>query len=65
MSANHQRAKETSSCKQHGCTRAGSRSLLMAEASPLAFWPFDTISDVNERVKHGQVAGRAVLTPSI
>ena len=30
---------------------------------PLEFWPLDKINDVNERVKHGQVAGRAVITP--
>ena len=30
---------------------------------PLEFWPLDTINDVYERVKHGQVAGRAVITP--
>lgn len=30
---------------------------------PLEFWPLDRINDVYERVKHGQVAGRAVLTP--
>lgn len=30
---------------------------------PLEFWPLDKINEVYERVKHGQVAGRAVLTP--
>ena len=30
---------------------------------PLEFWPLDKINDVYERVKHGQVAGRAVITP--
>jgi alcohol dehydrogenase, propanol-preferring len=30
---------------------------------PLEFWPLDRINEVYERVKHGQVAGRAVLTP--
>ena len=30
---------------------------------PLEFWPLDRINDVYERVKHGQVAGRAVITP--
>ena len=31
---------------------------------PLEFWPLDKINEVYERVKHGQVAGRAVLTPA-
>jgi alcohol dehydrogenase, propanol-preferring len=30
---------------------------------PLEFWPLDKINEVYERVKHGQVAGRAVITP--
>ena len=33
---------------------------------PLEFWPLwplDKIDEVYERVKHGQVAGRAVITP--
>ena len=30
---------------------------------PLEFWPLSKINDVYERVKHGQVAGRAVITP--
>ena len=30
---------------------------------PLEFWPLAKINDVYERVKHGQVAGRAVITP--
>ena len=30
---------------------------------PLEFWPLDRINEVYERVKHGEVAGRAVLTP--
>jgi D-arabinose 1-dehydrogenase-like Zn-dependent alcohol dehydrogenase len=28
------------------------------------FWPLEKINEVYERVKHGQVAGRAVLTPA-
>ena len=31
---------------------------------PLEFWPLEKINEVYERVKHGQVAGRAVLTPA-
>ena len=31
---------------------------------PLEFWPLEKINEVSERVKHGQVAGRAVLTPA-
>ena len=31
---------------------------------PLEFWPLAKINDVYERVKHGKVAGRAVITPS-
>jgi propanol-preferring alcohol dehydrogenase len=30
---------------------------------PLEFWPLDKINDVYDRVKRGEVAGRAVLTP--
>ena len=30
---------------------------------PLEFWPLSRINDVYERVKHGQVVGRAVITP--
>jgi propanol-preferring alcohol dehydrogenase len=30
---------------------------------PLEFWPLAKINDVYERVKHGQVAGQAVITP--
>jgi propanol-preferring alcohol dehydrogenase len=30
---------------------------------PLEFWPLDKINDVYERVKRGQVAGRAVIAP--
>jgi D-arabinose 1-dehydrogenase-like Zn-dependent alcohol dehydrogenase len=30
---------------------------------PLEFWPLAKINDVYKRVKHGQVAGRAVITP--
>jgi D-arabinose 1-dehydrogenase-like Zn-dependent alcohol dehydrogenase len=31
---------------------------------PLEFWPLEKINEVYERVKHGQVAGRTVLTPA-
>lgn len=31
---------------------------------PLEFWPLEKIDAVYERVKHGQVTGRAVLTPA-
>jgi alcohol dehydrogenase, propanol-preferring len=42
--------------------------LVLAESGrltpiPLEFWPLDKINEVYERVKHGQVAGRAVITP--
>ena len=30
---------------------------------PLEFWPLAKNNDAYERVKHGQVAGRAVITP--
>ena len=30
---------------------------------PLEFWPLNKINDVYDRVKRGEVAGRAVLTP--
>jgi alcohol dehydrogenase, propanol-preferring len=30
---------------------------------PLEFWPLDKINEVSDRVKRGEVAGRAVLTP--
>ena len=30
---------------------------------PLEFWPLDKINDVYQRVKRGQVPGRAVITP--
>jgi len=30
---------------------------------PLEFWPLDRINEVYDRVKHGRVAGRAVMTP--
>ena len=30
---------------------------------PLEFWPLDEIHAVYDRVKHGQVADRAVITP--
>jgi alcohol dehydrogenase, propanol-preferring len=30
---------------------------------PLEFWPLDKINEVYDRVKRGQVAGRAVITP--
>lgn len=30
---------------------------------PWEFWPLAKINDVYERVKHGQVAGLAVITP--
>lgn len=44
------------------------KSLVLAESGrlsliPLEFWSLAKIKDVYERVKHGQVAGRAVITP--
>ena len=30
---------------------------------PLEFWRLDKINEVYERVKQGQVSGRAVITP--
>ncbi len=31
---------------------------------PLEFWPLDKINEVCNRLKHGDVAGRAVITPT-
>jgi len=30
---------------------------------PLEFWPLDKINEVYRRMKQGEVAGRAVITP--
>jgi len=34
-------------------------------ADPLEFWALDTINEVNRRMKHGEVAGSAVISPQI
>ena len=58
-------------CGQHYFVGAESTlELALAESGrltpiPLEFWPLDRINEVYERVKHGQVAGRAVIALTV